>query len=114
MSNLNITATDSAVEKIKDILAEQNDSDKNLRVFIKGGGCAGFSYDFMIDNDLNMDDFACNIDSDTKIVVDSMSAQYLNGAEIDYVEELMNNRFVIHNPNAASTCGCGSSFNPKM
>lgn len=112
MDTLQITATDKAVEKIKDILAEENDPNKNLRVFVQGGGCAGFSYGFMIDDDLSMDDFACDLSTDLKVIIDSMSAQYLNGAKIDYKEELMGSSFTIDNPNAQSSCGCGSSFNP--
>lgn len=112
IEDFNITATDSAREKIRDIIAEQNDQNKNVRVFVQGGGCAGFSYGFMIDNDLNIDDFVCNLDTDVNVVIDSMSAQYLQGSEIDYKEEFLNSRFVVNNPNATSTCGCGSSFSP--
>ena len=111
MDTLQITATEKAVEKIKDILAEENDPDKSLRVFVQGGGCAGFSYGFMVDDDLSMDDFKCNLGG-VNVTVDSMSAQYLNGAKIDYKEELMGSSFTIDNPNAQSSCGCGSSFNP--
>jgi iron-sulfur cluster insertion protein len=106
---LNLTATESALEKIRDIVAEE---DKQVRLSVEGGGCAGFNYKFMLDSDLNMDDFACDIGTNIKIIIDAMSAQYLDGSEIDYKEEFMNNRFVVNNPNAVSSCGCGSSFNP--
>lgn len=111
MNNLKITASTAAKEKIEDILAEENDPNKKLRIFVQGGGCAGFSYGFMFDEDLNMDDFAIDLGS-IKVVVDPSSAQYLDGAEIDYKESLMSSNFVINNPNAVSSCGCGSSFNP--
>jgi iron-sulfur cluster insertion protein len=111
MDTLNITATPGAIEKIKDILAENNNK-TSLRLFVQGGGCAGFNYGFMLDSDLNMDDFACDLSTDVNVIIDSMSAQYLDGAEIDYKEELMGSSFTVKNPNAQSTCGCGTSFNP--
>ena len=100
---------DRAVDKLKELFAEENNPDLKLRVFVQGGGCAGFSYGFTFDQDQNDDDFAFDKDS-IKILVDSMSMQYLQGAEIDYKEDLMGSSFVINNPNASSTCGCGSSF----
>lgn len=109
MDAFNITATDRAVEKIKDVLMEEGD--KNLRIFVQGGGCAGFSYGFMVDDDLSMEDFKLDLGG-VKVVVDSMSAQYLDGAKIDYKEDLIGSSFTIDNPNAQSSCGCGSSFNP--
>jgi iron-sulfur cluster insertion protein len=109
MDAFNITATDRAVEKIKDVLLEEGD--KNLRIFVQGGGCAGFSYGFMIDDDLSMEDFKLDLGG-VNVVVDSMSAQYLDGAKIDYKEELIGSSFTIDNPNAQSSCGCGSSFTP--
>ena len=104
-----ITITDSAKEKIRDILIEENNPKVNLRVFVQGGGCAGFSYGFTLDEDLNDDDFTFDLDG-VKVLVDSMSAQYLSGATIDYKDELMGSSFTINNPNAQTTCGCGSSF----
>lgn len=104
-----ITITDSAKLKIKDILAEENNPALKLRVFVQGGGCSGFSYGFTLDEEQNEDDFTFDID-DVKVLVDSMSGQYLTGATIDYKNELMGSSFVINNPQAVSTCGCGSSF----
>lgn len=98
-----------AVEKIKDILAEENNNKLKLRVFVQGGGCSGFSYGFTLDEEQNEDDFEIALD-EFKILVDAMSMQYLQGASIDYREELMGSQFVIKNPNATTTCGCGASF----
>jgi iron-sulfur cluster insertion protein len=104
-----ITLTESALEKITDILAEENNPQVKLRTFVQGGGCSGFSYGFTLDEEQNEDDFV--IDNNGVIVlVDSMSMQYLQGATIDYKEELMGSSFTINNPNAQTTCGCGSSF----
>lgn len=104
-----ITISDSAKEKIKDLLLEENNPKLALRTFVQGGGCAGFSYGFTFDEETNEDDFEIPVDK-FKILVDSMSMQYLTGAEIDYKDELMGSQFVIKNPNATTTCGCGSSF----
>jgi len=104
-----ITISESAKTKIKDILLEENNPKVALRTFVQGGGCSGFSYGFTLDEEINEDDFEIPLD-DYKILVDSMSMQYLTGAEIDYKEELMGSSFVIKNPNATTTCGCGSSF----
>jgi iron-sulfur cluster insertion protein len=99
----------SAIEKIQDILAEENNPRLALRVFIQGGGCSGFSYGFTLDEEQNEDDFVVEA-LGMKVFVDSMSAQYLQGAKIRYKEELMGSQFVIDNPNAQTTCGCGASF----
>jgi iron-sulfur cluster insertion protein len=104
-----ITITESAKEKIKDILLEENNPNISLRTFVQGGGCSGFSYGFTLDEVKNEDDFEIPLDTFT-ILVDSMSMTYLQGAEIDYKEELMGSTFSIKNPNAQTTCGCGSSF----
>ena len=104
-----ITITESAKEKIKDILLEENNPQLSLRTFVQGGGCSGFSYGFTLDEVMNEDDFEVPVD-DFKLLVDSMSMQYLQGATIDYKEELMGSSFTIKNPNATTTCGCGSSF----
>lgn len=101
--------TESAVTKLKDILAEENNPAVKLRVFVQGGGCAGFSYGFTLDEAQNEDDFVQEYDG-VKVLVDSMSWQYLQGSNINYKEELMGASFVIDNPQAVSTCGCGSSF----
>lgn len=101
--------SDSAVEKLQDLLIEENNENLKFRIFVQGGGCSGFSYGFTFDEQQNDDDFEFDRDS-VKILVDAMSMQYLDGASIDYKEDLMGASFVINNPNAASTCGCGSSF----
>lgn len=101
----------SAVEKIRDILAEENNPNTKLRVFVQGGGCSGFSYGFTLDESQNEDDFDLKFD-DVVVLVDSMSWQYLQGATICWKEDVMGSSFVIENPNAQSTCGCGSSFSP--
>ena len=98
-----------AIEKLREILAEENNPNIKLRVFVQGGGCSGFSYGFTLDEDQNDDDFDFVYD-EIKVLVDSMSFQYLQGASIDYKEDLMTSSFVINNPQAVSTCGCGSSF----
>ena len=99
----------SAVVKLKDLLAEENNPDIKLRVFVQGGGCSGMSYGFTFDEVQNEDDFDFAYD-DVKVVVDSMSMQYLQDSSIDYKEDLMGASFVIDNPQAQTTCGCGSSF----
>ena len=104
-----ITISESAKTKIKDLLYEEGNSKLSLRTFVQGGGCSGFSYGFTFDEEINEDDFEIPLD-EFKVLVDAMSMQYLQGAEIDYKEELMGSTFSIKNPNAQSTCGCGSSF----
>ena len=106
-----ITITDSATTKLQDILAEENNSALKLRIFVQGGGCSGMSYGFTLDEVANDDDFTLD-ESGVQILVDSMSMQYLTGASIDYRDELMGSSFTIINPNAQTTCGCGSSFSP--
>jgi iron-sulfur cluster insertion protein len=100
-----ITITESAHAKILDLLAEENNPALKVRTFVQGGGCSGFSYGFTFDEVVNEDDFEID-----RILVDAMSMQYLTGAEIDYKEDITGSQFVIKNPNAQSTCGCGSSF----
>ena len=104
-----ITITDSATGKLKDILAEESNSNLKLRIFVQGGGCSGMSYGFTLDEVANEDDFTLD-ESGVQILVDSMSMQYLTGAAIDYKDDLMGSSFTIINPNAQTTCGCGSSF----
>lgn len=101
--------TDSAVAKVKDLIAEEGNPALKLRVFVTGGGCSGFQYGFTFDEEVNEDDTALEKDGVT-LLIDAMSYQYLVGAEIDYTEGLEGSQFVIRNPNAQSTCGCGSSF----
>ena len=104
-----ITISESAKIKIKDLLLEENNPKLALRTFVQGGGCSGFSYGFTFDEEINEDDFEVPLD-EFKVLVDAMSMQYLSGAEIDYKEDLQGSTFSIKNPNAATTCGCGSSF----
>jgi len=101
--------TDSAAAKVKDLLAEEGNPDLKLRVFVQGGGCSGFQYGFTFDEDVADDDTTLEKDG-VQLLVDPMSFQYLVGAEIDYKEDLEGAQFVIRNPNATTTCGCGSSF----
>lgn len=100
-----ITITQSAQFKITDILAEENNPKLKVRAFVQGGGCSGFQYGFTLDEEQNDDDFEIN-----GVLVDAMSMQYMNGATIDYKEDVQGSQFVIQNPNAQTTCGCGSSF----
>lgn len=101
--------TDSAVAKVADLIAEEGNPDLKLRVFVQGGGCSGFQYGFTFDEAVNEDDTLITKDNVT-LLIDSMSFQYLVGAEIDYKEDINGSQFVIKNPNATTTCGCGSSF----
>ena len=101
--------TDSAANKVRELIEEEGTPDLKLRVFVSGGGCSGFQYGFTFDEETAEDDTAFEKNGVT-LLVDSMSYQYLLGAEIDYSEGLEGAQFVIRNPNATSTCGCGSSF----
>lgn len=101
--------TEAAARKVKRLLDEEQNNDLKLRVYITGGGCAGFSYGFTFDENAAEDDTVVERDG-VMLVVDPMSFQYLVGAEVDYKEGLQGSQFVINNPNAATTCGCGSSF----
>ena len=101
-----IIFTDSAAAKVADLIAEEGNPDLKLRVFVQGGGCSGFQYGFTFDEIVNEDDTTMTKNG----VIDAMSYQYLLGAEIDYKEDLQGAQFVIKNPNATTTCGCGSSF----
>ncbi len=101
--------TDSAAEKVRELIEEEENTDLKLRVFIQGGGCSGFQYGFTFEEDQQGDDTAVEKDGVT-LLIDPMSLQYLTGARIDYKEDLEGARFIINNPNASTTCGCGSSF----
>ena len=101
--------TDSAADKVKQLVEEEGNPDLKLRVFVQGGGCSGFQYGFTFDEVVNDDDTPMTKNGVT-LLIDAMSLQYLLGAEIDYKEDLQGAQFVIKNPNATSTCGCGSSF----
>lgn len=101
--------SDSAANKVKELILEEGNPDLKLRVFVSGGGCSGFQYGFTFDEVTNEDDTALEKNG-VMLLIDPMSYQYLVGAEIDYSEGLEGAQFVIKNPNATSTCGCGSSF----
>jgi len=104
-----IQITETAKQRIIELLNEENNPDLKLRTFVQGGGCSGFSYGFTFDEDQAEDDWELPVGS-FKVLVDSMSMQYLEGAEIDFKEGLEGAAFSIKNPNAQTTCGCGSSF----
>ena len=106
-----IDLNESAVAKLKELFLEEGNPDLKLRVFVQGGGCSGFQYGFTFDELQNEDDFDFDFDG-VKLLVDSMSAQYLQGAKIKYTEDAMGASFSIDNPQAQTTCGCGSSFSP--
>lgn len=101
--------TDAAASKVSELIAEEDNPDLMLRVFVAGGGCSGFQYGFTFDEKIEEGDSSVENQGVT-LVVDPMSVQYLMGAEIDYKEDLQGAQFVIRNPNATTTCGCGSSF----
>ena len=101
--------TDSAIERVSSLIAEEGNPNLKLRVFVSGGGCSGLQYGFTFDEATNEDDMAIQKNG-VYFLIDSMSYQYLNGATIDYTEDLEGAQFVIRNPNATTTCGCGSSF----
>ncbi|HRO58879.1 MAG TPA: iron-sulfur cluster insertion protein ErpA [Burkholderiaceae bacterium] len=101
--------TDSAADKVRELLVEEGNDNLKLRVFVQGGGCSGFQYGFTFDEETNEDDTVMEKNG-VQLLIDAMSYQYLVGAEIDYKEDLEGAQFVIKNPNATTTCGCGSSF----
>jgi iron-sulfur cluster insertion protein len=101
--------TDNAANKVKELIDEEGNPELKLRVFVSGGGCSGFQYGFTFDEMTNEDDTVLNKNG-VQLLIDPMSFQYLSGAEIDYQEGLEGAQFVIKNPNATTTCGCGSSF----
>jgi iron-sulfur cluster insertion protein len=104
-----IVFTDAAADKVGELIREENNPDLMLRVFISGGGCSGFQYGFTFDESVEDGDSRVENQGVT-LLVDPMSVQYLMGAEIDYKEDLQGAQFIIRNPNAQTTCGCGSSF----
>ncbi len=104
-----INFTDSAANKVAQLIEEEGNPDLKLRVFVQGGGCSGFQYGFTFDEIVNEDDTTMDKNG-VQLLIDSMSYQYLVGAEIDYKDDLEGAQFVIKNPNATTTCGCGSSF----
>lgn len=112
---VSINVTKSAADKLYDLLADEGNMNLMLRVFVQGGGCSGFQYGFTFEDVMNDDDFEIMAQTShegysVKIIVDAMSYQYLIGADIDYKEDKMGSQFSIKNPNATTTCGCGSSF----
>ena len=104
-----LTFTDAAAQKVKSLITEEENPALKLRVYITGGGCSGFQYGFTFDEKVNEGDLTVE-NAGVQLVVDPMSLQYLIGGTIDYTEGLESSRFVVNNPNASSTCGCGSSF----
>jgi iron-sulfur cluster insertion protein len=104
-----VVFTDNAAQKVASLIQDEGNDNLKLRVYITGGGCSGFQYGFTFDEDVNDDDTQI-VKEGVTVLIDSMSIQYLSGAEIDYKEDLSGAQFVIRNPNATTTCGCGSSF----
>lgn len=113
MSNENpLDFTDAAALKVKSLIEDEQNDNLKLRVFVTGGGCSGFQYGFTFDESINDGDTEVE-NQGVKLLIDPMSFQYLVGAEIDYTEGLEGSQFVIRNPNATTTCGCGSSFSTE-
>ena len=106
-ASINLSAR--AVKKVQELVAEEGNDKLKLRVFITGGGCSGFQYGFSFDEEVAEDDTVVERDG-VKMLIDPLSFQYLVGSEVDYVEGLEGSRFVVNNPNATTTCGCGASF----
>jgi iron-sulfur cluster insertion protein len=106
-----VTMAPGAVTKIKELIAEENNPNLKLRMFVSGGGCSGMQYGFTFEEEINEDDFDLEFEG-IHLLIDAMSSQYLQGAEVDYTESLQGSQFSIKNPQAQTTCGCGSSFNP--
>ena len=106
----NITVTEAAASKIKELLAEEGKTESGLRVFVQGGGCSGFQYGLMIEDSTGVGDQAFESNG-IRLFVDPVSVSYLRGAEVDFVDTITGGGFTIKNPNATSTCGCGQSFN---
>ena len=101
--------TDGAVSKILSLADSEDENNLNLRVYVTGGGCSGFQYGFSFDKVIDEED-TCITKDGANLVVDSLSLQYLEGSTVDYTEDLMGSKFIIKNPNATTTCGCGESF----
>lgn len=108
-----LNLSQSAIQKVHELIIEEDNNNLKLRVFVQGGGCSGFQYGFTFDEISNDDDYIITKDvenSKVEFLIDAMSATYLMGAEIDYVDDINGAQFIIKNPNATTTCGCGSSF----
>jgi iron-sulfur cluster insertion protein len=108
-ANADINFTDSAAKKVAELIEEESNPALKLRVYISGGGCSGFQYGFTFDEEMADDDYGIEKNG-VVVVIDPMSYQYLEKAEVDFKEDLQGSQFVIRNPNATTTCGCGSSF----
>ena len=109
-----ITVSESAIEKLKEILKEEDNPDLKVRMFVTGGSCSGMQYGFTLeDQPANEDDFDLEVAPGVHMLVDAMSGQYVQGAEVDWQESVQGAQFAIKNPNAETTCGCGSSFSPS-
>ena len=109
LEEADIIFSDNAAKKVSNLIQEEKNDALRLRVYITGGGCSGFSYGFTFDEEHKEGDSGVK-NNGVQLVVDPMSYQYLIGATVDYLEDLQGSRFIIHNPNAKTTCGCGSSF----
>lgn len=109
MNEASVNFTDNAANKVSALIAEEGNPAMKLRIYVSGGGCSGFQYNFAFDEAMNEDDTVIEKNG-VSLLIDAMSYQYLTGASVDYQEGLEGERFIISNPNASSTCGCGSSF----
>jgi iron-sulfur cluster insertion protein len=107
---IDLTVTEPAWNKILDVIVDSGDPGVKLRAFVQGGGCSGFQYGFTLDETVNDDDFVIDGPNNVQILVDSVSYQYLAGATLDYKNDVMGSSFIVSNPNAKASCGCGSSF----
>lgn len=106
---VNLSLTERAAARVKSLAVEADGSEPMLRLFVDGGGCSGFQYGFKLDAAVNDDDVSVETDG-AKLVVDSKSLPFVNGSEVDFVDDLQGSQFVVNNPNAQNTCGCGTSF----
>ncbi len=104
-----LTVSESAITRIQSLIANKQQDDLKFRVYIQGGGCSGFQYGFQLDEETLPDDIVLD-QYQVEVLVDPLSMQYLEDAEVDFKDDLLGSRFVVNNPNAATTCGCGSSF----
>ena len=104
-----LTVSESAITRIQNLIANKQQDDLKFRVYIQGGGCSGFQYGFQLDEETLPDDIVLD-QYQVEVLVDPLSMQYLEDAEVDFKDDLLGSRFVVNNPNAATTCGCGSSF----
>ena len=105
-----VTITDRAIEKVKEFTSAENKQDAGLRVYVSGGGCSGLTYGMSLDNNVGDDDISFEASPGLKIIIDPISAKYLKGSSVDYVESIEESGFKIQNPNVKSSCGCGHSF----